>query len=581
MRIMRTGCSLGAGVALALGFAQGAAAAVTWWAVDPMAETKFMPDEPPPGGLKGEPVRIIAAQDEYEPGSFVLTADEDLGKVEFRVGDLKAADGATFSARELDLKTVKVWYQNQNAWYSYFADDTLKLCPELLLNDEDLVKVDEKKVANYARLTEPDGKTTYHWLTSPKQVENRIEDAGWKRIDDAFCSMKPNFMDAPKHAGATIEKGRHKQFFLTAHAAKDAKPGLYTGEIELYAKGAKVGAVPVSLRILPFALPRPCTYFDCRKEFFVWFCSYIGYDGVMDVNGGDRELATRQLRAICIDFAKHNQIIPDFSFDGLDEVAKEYGLDLKHRGYGGMLLSHNKAEMRFSARRTHDRAAQAAGEPVEGYVSWGDEYSLNTLRRIRDMVQAYQEEGLRFTVNSTSGYAAAGYLADLWWPPTFPDANSKAKAEHFNALGGDNYFGWYACHHVGVENPAFIRRQYGMGAYRAGLSCHYNYAHHLQGWNDVSQEIYRPMMFVYGVGNGCLDTLQWEGFREGMDDIRYATKLQQLAQPLARSMDNLKARYAAKKALQFLADLDGDDYDLTTTRLEMIRHILKLMEVSK
>ena len=71
-----------------------------------------------------------------------------------------------------------------------------------------------------------------------------------------------------------------------------------------------------------------------------------------------------------------------------------------------------------------------------------------------------------------------------------------------------------------------------------------------------------------------------EGFREGIDDIRYATLLKQLAMPLVDSK-NVDGRYVAKKALQYLSDLDHDNYDLTTVRLEMIRHILKLQEVSK
>ena len=193
-----------------------------------------MPDAEPVGGLKGDPVRIVAARGEYEPGSFVLVSDADLGKVDFAVSDLKGEGGATIPASETDLATVKVWYQAGNAWFSYFQDTGLKLCPELLLHDEDLIRVDTEKVANYARLTEKDGTVHWHWLTSPRAVENRLEDAGSYRVDDAFLSMKENFQDAPAFAGATIEKGRYKQFFLTVHVGADAKPGLYTGEIALH-----------------------------------------------------------------------------------------------------------------------------------------------------------------------------------------------------------------------------------------------------------------------------------------------------------------------------------------------------------
>ena len=37
-----------------------------------------------------------------------------------------------------------------------------------------------------------------------------------------------------------------------------------------------------------------------------------------------------------------------------------------------------------------------------------------------------------------------------------------------------------------------------------------------------------------------------------------------------------KARYAARLAVQLLVDADKDDMDLTTLRLEMIRHIQRM-----
>ena len=41
---------------------------------------------------------------------------------------------------------VLVWYQNGNAWNSYFADPGLTLVPELLVHDENLIRVDRVRV---------------------------------------------------------------------------------------------------------------------------------------------------------------------------------------------------------------------------------------------------------------------------------------------------------------------------------------------------------------------------------------------------------------------------------------------------
>ncbi len=241
---------------------------------------------------------------------------------------------------------------------------------------------------------------------------------------------------------------------------------------------------------------------------------------------------------------------------------------------GGMKLN-TLSEMAFDARRKKDQHIRRFGKNNTYYLGWGDEYGLSTLRGIRPMVDTYKKEGFLFPINSRHGYSAGGYLADLFWPPVNPDYSSETFTEKLNFLGGDAYFGWYASQHVGSENPAYNRRQYGMGPYRAGLSCHYNYAHHLNGYNDTRGSTYKPMNFVYGDGKGVIDTLAWEGFREGMDDIRYATLLQQLARPLLKS-EVLHDRYAAKKALKLLADMDTDSFDLNTARMEMIRFILDL-----
>ena len=132
-----------------------------------------------------------------------------------------------------------------------------------------------------------------------------------------------------------------------------------------------------------------------------------------------------------------------------------------------------------------------------------------------------------------------------------------------------------------MENPAFNRRQYGLGPWRAGLTCNYNYAHHLDGFNDTRGGTFRAMNFIYTDGNGALTTIQWEAFREAIDDIRYATLIQQLARPLLNSQTNVAGDFAARQALKFLADLDSDDHDLSLVRLEMIRHILNLKKHSK
>ena len=89
---------------------------IVHYAIDPMSEKQYLPDAYPDDGRAGEPVRIVAAKGEYEPGAFLLYGVKDFDKVRFEISDLRTKDGKVFPIEKLDLKTVKVWVQSGNAW---------------------------------------------------------------------------------------------------------------------------------------------------------------------------------------------------------------------------------------------------------------------------------------------------------------------------------------------------------------------------------------------------------------------------------------------------------------------------------
>ena len=88
--------------------------------------------------------------------------------------------------------------------------------------------------------------------------------------------------------------------------------------------------------------------------------------------------------------------------------------------------------------------------------------------------------------------------------------------------------------------------------------------------------VYRPMASAYMNRGGVVDTLQWEGFREGVDDIRYASLLKLLARDAIASNDVRRA-IEAKKALQYLALLKPGEMDLNVVRAEIVDRILKML----
>ncbi len=540
------------------------------YAVPAMSTLQRLPDVYPDDGIAGGVVRIVAAKDEYEPGAFLIRAARDLGKTQLALTPFKTADGKVFPAEDLDLKFVKVWYQNGNAWYSYFGDTNFKLVPELLVNDEDLIRVDTAKRANYARLSFADGKTGEQWINPPREMNRVFWD--FHRSIPAFQPMRPEFRDAATLQPVDLPKGAFKSFFLTARVRAATPAGLYTGAVRVGGHGE----IPVAIRVLDFALPRPKCYFDDNLDFYVSSYTYNCFAMIMAQNGGDIDLAKRQFKATMENLVAHNQDINWLRW-GLQaetftcwRLMKEAGLrtDVAVGGVGA-------ASTAAGARRNAEAVDRLLGHH-NVYIGYGDEPSPRWVEAKRHIFKTNQEAGFKFILaGKDQVFRKAGYIYD--WHNVAKAPEDSSTTALWNQFGSSPHVAWYAAMHVGVENPEYNRRQNGLAAYLAGYSALCNYAHHYGPYNDDATG-YRPMVFAYGVYDGVLDTLQWEGFREGVDDIRYATAMVKLAREAAKS-STTDVRYAGNKALQYLASFKRDSDDLNTARGEMVRHILALRDI--
>ena len=86
-----------------------------------------------------------------------------------------------------------------------------------------------------------------------------------------------------------------------------------------------------------------------------------------------------------------------------------------------------------------------------------------------------------------------------------------------------------------------------------------------------------PSVGWYPTADGMIDTIAWEGFREGVDDVRYATTLTlQIAAAMA-GKDPERTRVAGE-AQQYLNEFEVSG-DLDEIRSSIIGYILKLRGV--
>ncbi|QDU96996.1 hypothetical protein [Lignipirellula cremea] len=543
-----------------------------------------LPDELPEDGRPSTRLRVVAAQGEYEPASFVIAPRADVTSLVLKASALQGP-GGTIPAANVDLKVVKVWYQGGTAWYSYFGDSNRReLTPELLLNDENLLRVDQKTEQNELRVG---GK--YQSVSYPRSDEN-----------EAFNFYTEPVADSPTLQPIRLEKGHNKQIWITVHVPESAAGGVYQGKIELLADGKNIGAMELAVRVLPFALPMPKTYYDLDLDYLVTLYGTGVLDMCERLNIPQAE-ADQLQNAIYANLLKHNvfncrsDLTLSYQKDRAKaieklkhelQLMKQAGFVMKPLLSRGWAYPAGEKDLDEYKDRIDDLVDTLVGEVghKDIYITSWDEAGVDRIKIMRERARYTTSKGIKLWVSTHAGrhFDLAGYAISYanhgGWP-------ARENVATWHALGAK--VGSYAGPHTGPENPDIFRRMEGLARYKAYYDGSFNYKYFMglhptlyqrqkaNLWNDFMGGAFRPMNLVYPTKTGVIDTLAFEGFREGIDDVRYATKLKQEA-ARAIASGNVDAIYTGKKALIWLELLDDKTVDLNAARMEMIEYILKI-----
>ena len=579
---------------------------IVHYTVPPLSNNKrtalFYPEDGiPDGTLQG-----VAARGEFIPLSLVLYSFEDIESVQIKISDLSGKTASIPSDR-IDAAVVKIWVQSGCAWYSYFADAGGRtLIPELLLHDEKMVKVDTDAMENYVRNTLPGDQSEYLWISAPSDYYPPV----W--------GHRENILDAEKIQPFELKKGEFKQIWFTVHVPEDMPEGIYKGTVSLESAGNQMRNIDISIRTLPFKLPAPKTNYDLSKDFYTTsYCNNNLYRYVCE-NGGDLEKAKNRLLAEYQGYRDHNLMNPQlagilpeesknnwsefhtyFKGNALDlyeqqmQLFKKAGLDtsvlfdpvLGTADYKKLPPPGSpEAELELKKRigeweklldDTLIRVRKVFGEDAVLYSFGWDEPDMPSLRLQREAWKNLQKAGIKtYSTGNDSHLLHAGFNEDFI---NYGGQYDAGTARIWHSIGTRIHT--YAKPHTGPENPDFCRRNHGMDLYLADFDGTNNYMVCGNDWNDFlwAPVNYRGFNWVYPASNGFITTLQFEGFRAGIDDIKYATLLRMTANR-AIEKGNLDQQYQAKAALQWLIQVDSKNCDLNTLRLEMIQKILALRE---
>ncbi len=562
------------------------------YAVPALSSIPRMPDRIPSDAVTDRTLRMTAAKGEYEPVSFLIHPRSDLPKLEMKATALTGQSG-TIPAEEIDIKLVKVWYQAGTGWYSYFADTARReLIPELLLNDDSLIRVDHEKKENYLRV----GKE-YRSISYPAS-----------EATEGFNYLVEPVADSETLQPVNLKAGQNQQVWITVRVPKETPEGVYQGEVQLWHNGKALDAVKLLVRVLPFELPDPKTYYNLENDYLVTLYSTSVLTYKPELFGTTAKALESIQTKIFENLRKHNISHPRLSTAGMyainapETVAlmkREFAL-MKAAGFSTKPLitdgwSYPKPNEMDNPERTHQRidgldtALRELVDHDDIYVSSWDEAGPDRIRIMREVQEYTAKHGLKLwmTTHKERHFEMAGYLIDFANHGGFAD---RENVRQWHTVGAK--VGSYAGPHTGPENPDVFRRWEGFARYKENYDASFNYKYFSQlhstlwkknkqnVWNDFAGGTFRQFNLVYPTPAGMIDTIAWEGFREGIDDVRYATKLKQEAERAIREGD-VDARLAAKKALMKLELMDGRTADLNHVRQEMIESILGIRAAMK
>jgi len=499
-------------------------------------------------------IEITATPGEYESATFAIYAVDALEGVELAISDLRS-DANTLEAGTLDPWVVKCWYQ---AGLGIGDVGERILVPELLLKDASLVRVDYAQQRNYVRAEA--GSDRYIDVSGPDSSE--------------LSALRPKDADTlqPLNIGAR----RLQQFWLTAHIPDDAAPGTYSGTVTVTAEGGMSAELPVRLRVLPFTLDDPAL------EYSIYYRGRLTETGEGSISSEAK--SEEQFLAEMRDMVAHGVTNPTI-YQRMDETLLPRVFELREEaGMNGSRIY--SLGIGTGAPKTEEALASLREgvvtwrEFIEGrgyetlYVYGIDEASGEELQAERDAFRAVHEAGAKvFVACYKDWFDLVGDVLDL---PVWSGAPLAEEAAKTHSVGGRIFnYGHPQC---GVEEPETYRRNFGLLLWSVDYdgAMDYAYQHSFgHGWNDFDSDRYRDHNMTYETVDGVLDTVEWEGFREAVDDVRYLTTLQ-AAIDEAEAAGGARAR-KARAAREWLTGIDPQG-DLDTIRAGIIARIITLQD---
>ena len=474
----------------------GSLPTIQTYVVPAISDAKILSDSLVSDKYKSTSISISAAKGEYEPASFVLRSDRELSSLSIEAANLTGTAGS-IPAANIDIRSVKVWWQ---AGIGITVPDLYgkQLTPELLLKNDSIVNISGTE--NY--LTLSDGRRAM--VSDP---------AGIPGISNDPTIAQFPVKDSASLLPVQIQKNSNKQFWVTVKIPETAAAGKYTGKINLKSDNRTLKQMTLTVTVLPFKLS------ESKINYSMY---YVGWPDNTTATVHSDKKSPAQYSAEMKDMVAHGVLSPTTWFlnPQILDLRKTAGISNKNIYHSGYWIVHDSSLLSGYRQMALDAGAQ-------NYYMYG--YDEQDLSQYRPQIQAAHNAGAKLFCAEylADAKTSTADILDILVASGAPD-QSLAKIYHDN---GNKIYS-YSNPQSGQETPETYRRNYGLLLWQKDYDGAMNFAYQSafnNTWNDFDYyaqgQYYREHNFTYPTVDGVIGTVQWEGFREGTDDVKYLSTL--------------------------------------------------------
>lgn len=466
--------------------------------------------------------------------SLSIGSDRDI-EVQLSSSDFAGVEGSV-PANCLETFIVKVWQQSgigvhQSQPYTG---------GELLLKDDD-VDLNDGYRKNY---------TDWRHLVSPQYV------------------YSPPVVRLSGAARTRICAHQSKQVWLSLSIPTGCRPGSYEGQICITESNGLQHILPVFLQVYPFVLDEPC------QDLMLW------YRGTLGQRDLQHYVSLKTFREELQDIYNHG--FRSFTLSEEDHQLAQLALDTAQQvGFSRNVLFVAPYPERFADLRLGKLTPLFyLSDELDAQT---DKADIAECRHVRQHVINYRQ-AVAAGVKSMSSLIDYRFIrrlendSDIGHQPDVNSFHLPTSKEHvalnreFSVRKNASTYYYWMAH---MEKPNLHRVLAGYYLYKSkadGISP-YCYQHRprfpFSPFDDFEQwepelklgaaGVFRHHMATYPCRGGTISTIQWEGMRQGINDLRYLTTLDNLLRK-ARMIPTMRLEAAVAEAendvRQFLKKID-------------------------